>query len=77
MKISFLFLRKHEICQFEGLNADLKGKEGQPQQILVWATLSSFSCPSHPEILVLLSIFFMRPILEDKNIFWKSGNVMA
>jgi len=49
-----------------------QGEEGQPQQFLVRATFSSFSRPSHLEILVLPIYFFKCLILQDKTIFWES-----
>jgi len=36
-----------------------RGEEGQPQQFLVRAAFSSFSRPSHLEILVLSILFFL------------------
>ena len=55
-----------------------RGEEGQPHQSLVRATFSSFSRPSHLEILVLRLLCVLKfPILEDKTIFKKSGHVRA
>ena len=69
-KISFAFIFIY------ALNG--RGEEGQPQQFLVRATFSSFSRPSHLEILVLwLSWVLKFLILEEKTIFFKSGNVRA
>ena len=54
------------------------GEEGQPQQLLVRATFSSFSRPNLLEILVLRLLCVERfLILEDKTIFNKSGHVRA
>jgi len=54
------------------------GKEGQPQQLLVRVTFSSFSRPNLLEILVLSLLCVEKFLnLEDKTIFDKSGHVMA
>ena len=42
-----------------------RGEEGQPQQFLVRATFSSFSRPSHLEILVLPILFSKILVLQD------------
>ena len=54
------------------------GEEGQPQQLLVRVTFSSFSRPNLLEILVLSLLCVEKFLnLEDKTIFDKSGPVMA
>ena len=44
-------------------NSHERGKEGQPQQFLVIATFSSFSRPSHLEILFLSILFFCKCLI--------------
>jgi len=44
-----------------------RGEEGQPQQFHVRATFSSFSRPSHLEILVLSILLFLK--CPDKLFF--------
>ena len=60
------------------MSADFRGEEGQPQQLLIQAPFSSFSRPSHLEILVLRLLCIENfLILEDETIFDKSGHVRA
>ena len=66
------------ILNSDKLTTDEQGRKGQPQQFLVRATFSSFSRPSHLEILVLRLFCVLKfLILEDKTIFFKSGHVWA
>ena len=58
MESYLLNLEKLKLKTFLIVHPAHQGKEGQTQQFLVWATFSSFSRPSHLEILVL-QIFFL------------------
>ena len=58
-----------KICQADWLA--IGGEGVKPQPFLVRATLSSFSHPSHLEILVLRLLCVLKfLILEDKTIFF-------
>ena len=46
-----------------------RGEEGQPQKFLVRATFSSFSCPSHLEILVLRLLCVLMFPFHGDNFF--------
>ena len=48
------------------------GEEGQPQQFLVRATFSSFSRPSHLEILVLTTLCFLSVKSSKIELFVKN-----
>ena len=59
-----------KICQADWLA--IGGEGVQPQPFLVRVTLSSFSHPSHLEILVLRLLCVLKfLILEDKTIFFQ------
>ena len=68
-------------CIIKGLswaNAVLEGEEseeGLPQQFVVRATFSSFSCPSHLEILVLPTDrdAYLENIVYRVNSFFHKG----
>ena len=49
-----------------------RGEEGQPQQILVRATLSLFSRPSHLEILVLRLVCVLKFLILEDKLFFKN-----
>ena len=54
------------------ITLDGGGKEGQPQQFLVRATFSSFSRPSHLEILVLTTLCFLSVKSSKIELFVKN-----
>ena len=67
-----LNLTENEKQRCENKSKCCRGEEGQPQQFLVQATLSSFSCSSHLGILVFRLLCVLKfPILEDTTIFYK------
>jgi len=52
-----------------------QGEEGQPQQFLVRATFSSFSCPSHLENLILCFLCVFKFLNLENNAFFDKKEI--